>query len=79
MVQVRIPELGESIDKALVAGWHHGLGDAVRQDEDLLEVVTDKAVFNVPSPVSGRLKAIQAPKGQEVLIGEVVALMEEDG
>ena len=69
---VVLPELGEGIEKATVAGWHYKVGDRVEQDDDVLEVVTDKAVFNVAAGASGTLRQILVRDGQEVKIGEVL-------
>lgn len=70
---VILPELGEGIEKATVACWHYRVGDRVTKDDDVVEVVTDKAVFNVPAGAPGTLRAILARDGQEVKVGEVLA------
>ena len=70
---VTMPELGEGIEKATVACWHYKVGDRVTQDDDVVEVVTDKAVFNVAAGASGILRGILVRDGQEVKIGEVLA------
>lgn len=70
---VTLPELGEGIEKATVACWHHKVGERVRADDDVLEVVTDKATFNVPAGSAGTLSAILVRDGQEVRVGEVLA------
>lgn len=69
---VTLPELGEGIEKATVACWHYKVGDRVTQDDDVVEVVTDKAVFNVAAGASGILRGILVRDGQEVRIGEVL-------
>lgn len=69
---VTLPELGEGIEKATVACWHYKAGDRVQQDDDVVEVVTDKAVFNVPAGASGTLREILVRDGQEVKVGEVL-------
>jgi len=78
MVRVILPELGEGIDKAVVSYWYHGEGESVKKDEDLVELTTDKAVFNLPSPASGILSQIIIKEGQTVNVGEVLALIEEE-
>ena len=75
MRRVVLPELGVGIDKATVACWHCNIGDYVRKDDDLLEVVTDKATFNVAAPSEGIVKEILVPEGQEVKVGEVLAVL----
>jgi pyruvate/2-oxoglutarate dehydrogenase complex dihydrolipoamide acyltransferase (E2) component len=73
MVNVCVPELGDAVTKATVACWHYKTGDYVEKDTDLVELVTDKAVFFVPVPVSGKVHEILAVEGQDVVIGGVLA------
>lgn len=77
MVKVTLPELGESIEKATVSYWFFKEGDAVKDKEDLVEMTTDKATFNLPSPCSGKISQILAQEGNTVNIGEVLAVIEE--
>lgn len=76
MVKVVLPELGEGIDKAVISYWYFGEGDKVVEKEDILEVSTDKASFNIPSPCSGILREIFFHEGDSVNIGEVLAIIE---
>ena len=76
MQQVILPELGEGIEKAVVACWHYKLGDQVSVEDDIVEVVTDKATFNVPASSSGIIKQILAAAGEEVKIGSPLAVIE---
>lgn len=69
---VTLPELGEGIEKATVACWHYKVGDRVNDDDDVVEVVTDKATFNIPAGASGTLREILVRDGQEVRVGEVL-------
>ena len=71
--EVKVPSLGESISEATVAKWHKKVGDAVKVDEPLVELETDKATAEVPSPVSGVLSEIVADVDSEVAIGAVLA------
>ncbi|MBL7129881.1 MAG: hypothetical protein ISS45_00505 [Candidatus Omnitrophica bacterium] len=76
MINVTLPELGEGIDKATVSYWLLEVGKEVKEGDDLVEMATDKAVFNVPSPTSGTLKEIVAQDGVEVKVGETLAIIE---
>ena len=76
MVQLTVPDLGEGIDKAQVVVWHAGEGDRVRQDDDIVELVTDKAVFQVPAPADGILTAIKVRTGEDVAIGGVLGIID---
>ena len=73
---VTLPELGEGIEKATVACWHCKVGDRVQPDDDVVEVVTDKATFNVVAGTAGILRKILVRDGQEVRIGEALAEIE---
>ena len=75
MPQVVLPELGEGIEKATVALWHNKEGDQVQADDDIVELVTDKATFNVTAGSSGTLKNILVKEGQEAKIGEALAVI----
>ncbi len=76
MANVTMPELGEEIAKAIVSCWYFKVGDIVQKDDDLVELATDKATFNVPSPKTGTLKKVLYKEGQEVRIGETLAVIE---
>ena len=73
MTDVKLPVLAEGVEKAGVSYWHKNVGDTVKEGEDLVELVTDKATFNLPAPVSGTLKEVLASEGEEVKVGAVVA------
>lgn len=73
MTDVALPPLAEGVDKAGVSYWHRAVGDAVKEGEDLVELVTDKATFNMPAPVSGVLKEILVAEGEEAKVGQVIA------
>jgi len=75
-MDVKLPSLGEGIEKATVSCWYVSVGNAVEKDTDLVELVTDKATFNVPSPIEGILRKIFFKEGETVLIGQTLALME---
>ena len=76
MVSIIVPELGEGITKATVACWHGKPGDHIQEGDDLVELVTDKATFNVAAETSGILKQILVLAGQEAVIGATLALIE---
>ncbi|MBP7055525.1 MAG: hypothetical protein KBB52_01560 [Candidatus Omnitrophica bacterium] len=76
MIEVKLPELAKGVNKASVSYWHRSAGDAVKEGEDLVELVTDKATFNMPSPASGVLKKVLAVEGAEVTVGQVLAHIE---
>jgi pyruvate/2-oxoglutarate dehydrogenase complex dihydrolipoamide acyltransferase (E2) component len=73
--KIVLPELGEGIEKAVVAGWNVEVGDPISIGDDVVEVVTDKAVFNVPAVGQGTLSQKFVQEGQEVEIGSVLGTM----
>ena len=78
MYEVTLPDLGEDCgNEAVVSLWHFEKGDKVRESDDLVEMSTDKATFNVPSPRTAVLSEIVADEGDTVEVGEVLALLEE--
>jgi 2-oxoglutarate dehydrogenase E2 component (dihydrolipoamide succinyltransferase) len=77
-VEVRIPNLGESVTEGVIVRWAKQEGEAVRADEVLLELETDKAAMEIPAPRSGVLHIVK-PQGEKVEVGELVARIDEDG
>lgn len=78
MVRVFLPELGEGIEKAVITSWHFQEGERVKEGEDLVEISTDKATFNLPSPATGILLEILYQEGDTVGVGEALAVIEEE-
>lgn len=76
MIEVALPFLAEGVEKASVTYWHKSIGDRVEEGQDLVELVTDKATFNLPAPSSGVLKEILIEEGNEVRVGQVLARIE---
>ncbi|CAM0119459.1 dihydrolipoyllysine-residue succinyltransferase [Stenotrophomonas maltophilia] len=75
--EVKAPVLPESVADGTIATWHKKVGDAVKRDENLLDLETDKVVLEVPSPVDGVLKEIKFAEGSTVTSSQVVAIIEE--
>jgi 2-oxoglutarate dehydrogenase E2 component (dihydrolipoamide succinyltransferase) len=76
MFEVKVPTLGESITEAVIVRWAKGEGEAVRRDEVLLEVETDKASTELPAERSGVLHIVK-PEGETVQVGDVIARIDE--
>ncbi|WP_202843478.1 dihydrolipoyllysine-residue succinyltransferase [Luteimonas saliphila] len=75
--EVKVPVLPESVSDATIAGWHKKAGDAVKRDENLVDLETDKVVLEVPSPVDGVLKEIKFKEGDTVTSQQLLAIIEE--
>ena len=71
-----MPPLGEGIEKAVVACWHCREGQRVQKDDDIVELVTDKASFNVPAGCEGTIKKFLVKEGEEARIGDSLVLIE---
>ncbi|WKD57327.1 Dihydrolipoyllysine-residue acetyltransferase component of pyruvate dehydrogenase complex [Corynebacterium capitovis DSM 44611] len=76
---VEMPELGESVTEGTITTWLKSVGDTVEADEPLLEVSTDKVDTEIPSPVAGVLLEIKAEEDDTVEVGEVIAVIGEEG
>jgi 2-oxoglutarate dehydrogenase E2 component (dihydrolipoamide succinyltransferase) len=76
-IEVKVPVLPESVSDAVIATWHKKAGDAVKRDENLVDLETDKVVLEVPSPVDGVLKSIAIEAGETVTSQQVIAVIEE--
>jgi len=75
--EFRLPDLGEDAgDEATVSFWYFEEGEEVKESEDIVEMMTDKATFNVPSPVSGTLAEVRSPDGAKVKVGDVLGIIE---
>ena len=72
MTEIILPELGEGIQKATVAFWHVKEGDVVTCGDEICEVTTDKATFNIEAPASGRIQSIAIKVGQDGEIGGIL-------
>ncbi|MBN8735093.1 MAG: 2-oxoglutarate dehydrogenase complex dihydrolipoyllysine-residue succinyltransferase [Xanthomonadales bacterium] len=76
-IEVKVPVLPESVSDATIAAWHKKPGDAVKRDENLVDLETDKVVLEVPAPADGVLKEIRHPTGDTVNSEDVIAILEE--
>ncbi|HEX6929402.1 MAG TPA: 2-oxoglutarate dehydrogenase complex dihydrolipoyllysine-residue succinyltransferase [Gammaproteobacteria bacterium] len=76
-IEVKVPQLPESVADATLVNWHKKAGDRVERDENLVDIETDKVVLEVPSPASGILKSIRIEDGTTVTGGDVIAILEE--
>ena len=74
--EIVVPSLGESVSEATIAKWFKKVGDAVTQDEPLLELETDKVTLEVNAPASGKLKDIKIAEGKTVEVGTLLGLIE---
>ena len=75
--EIKVPPLGESVTEASIAKWMKQVGDAITTDENLVELETDKATLDVPSPVTGKILSLAAGEGETLAAGAVLAVVDE--
>lgn len=76
MMEVHIPSI-EGVEQVTISYWHYDIGDDVEEGEDLVELATEKATFNLPAPVSGKLEQILFEEGEVAKPGDVIAIIQE--
>ena len=76
-IEIKVPQLPESVSDATLIAWHKKAGDAVERDENLVDLETDKVVLEVPAPATGILQEIKISDGATVVAGDLLALLEE--
>ncbi len=76
-IEIKVPQLPESVTDAMLVAWHKKPGDPISRDENLVDLETDKVVLEVPAPVNGTLVEIKIMDGTTVTSGEVLAIIEE--
>jgi len=78
LVEVKVPQLSESVSEATLLAWHKKQGEAVKRDENLIDIETDKVVLELPSPADGVLVSILKGEKGTVKAGEVIAKIDTD-
>ncbi|MBK7677053.1 MAG: 2-oxoglutarate dehydrogenase complex dihydrolipoyllysine-residue succinyltransferase [Candidatus Accumulibacter sp.] len=73
IIDVKVPQLSESVAEATLVSWHKKAGEAVARDENLIDIETDKVVLELPAPDGGVLVEIVKGDGETVVAGEVIA------
>jgi pyruvate dehydrogenase E2 component (dihydrolipoamide acetyltransferase) len=75
----KLPDIGEGIHEGEIVKWHIKEGDAVSEDQTILEVQNDKAVVEIPSPVNGKVKQIKVSEGTVSIVGDELVSFEVEG
>jgi len=75
----KLPDVGEGTAEAEIAAWHVKVGDVVKEDQHLVDIMTDKAVVEIPAPVSGKITALHGEAGEMRPVGSVLIEIEVDG
>ena len=77
--QFRLPDIGEGVVEGEVVRWLVKVGDVLREDQPMVEVMTDKATVEIPSPKAGRVLSIDAPEGKLCAVGQVMLTIDTGG
>src|ERR1700751_4499123 len=75
----KLPDIGEGISEAEIVAWHVGVGDRVEEDQQLADMMTDKATVEMESPVAGTVVELAGEVGDQIPIGSVLAVIETEG
>jgi pyruvate dehydrogenase E2 component (dihydrolipoamide acetyltransferase) len=75
--EFKLPDLGEGVHEAEILKWHVSVGDAIEEDASLVDVETDKAAVTIPSPVGGKVASLAGGVGDVVIVGNVIAVIED--
>jgi len=78
LIEVKVPQLSESVAEATLLQWHKKVGEAVARDENLIDIETDKVVLELPAPVDGVLAQIVKGDGSTVVADEVIAVIDTE-
>ena len=76
-IEIKVPQLPESVTDATLVAWHKRAGEGVARDENLVDLETDKVVLEVPAPAAGTIAKILVEDGATVVAGDVLAVLEE--
>ena len=76
-IEIKVPTLGESVTEATIGQWFKQVGDAVKADEPLVELETDKVTIELPAPAAGTVEAISVKQGETVAVGALIGAIAE--
>ncbi len=79
ILEVKVPQLSESVAEATLLQWHKKVGEPVSRDENMIDIETDKVVLELPAPADGIITQLMQPDGATVVAGQVIALIDTDG
>lgn len=78
LIEVKVPQLSESVAEATLLQWHKKPGDSVARDENMIDIETDKVVLELPAPSAGVIVQVVKPDGATVVAGEVIAVIDTE-
>ncbi|MDP5008585.1 MAG: dihydrolipoamide succinyltransferase, partial [Glaciimonas sp.] len=78
LIEVKVPQLSESVAEATLLAWHKKVGDAVKRDENLIDIETDKVVLELPAPADGVVTQILKEDGSTVVADELIMVIDTE-
>ena len=78
LIEVKVPQLSESVSEATLVAWRKKAGEAVKRDENLIDIETDKVVLELPAPADGVITKLIKNDGDSVTSGEVIAVIDTE-
>jgi len=78
LIEVKVPQLSESVAEATLLQWHKKPGDAIERDQNLIDIETDKVVLELPAPDTGVITQVLKGDGETVVAGEVIAIIDTE-
>ena len=79
LYQFRLPDVGEGVAEAEIVAWHVKVGDTIKEDQSLVDVMTDKATVDMTSPVDGVVVSLHGEIGELAPVGSVIVELEVEG
>src|SRR3954467_8284738 len=77
--EFKLPDIGEGIAEAEIVAWHVKVGDTIAEDQQIADMMTDKATVEMESPVAGKVIELAGEVGDQIPIGSVLAVIETEG
>ena len=77
--EFKLPDIGEGIAEAEIVAWHVKVGDTIAEDQQIADMMTDKATVEMESPVAGKVVELAGEVGDQIPIGSVLAVIETEG
>jgi len=77
--EFKLPDIGEGVQEGEIVKWLVKEGDPIKENDLMVEVMTDKVTVQIPSPVTGKVLRITAKEGETVKVGSVIVVLGEDG
>src|SRR5215211_117285 len=77
--EFKLPDIGEGIAEAEIVAWHVKVGDSVGEDQQIADMMTDKATVEMESPVAGKVLEVAGEVGEMIAIGSVLVVIETEG